>query len=56
MDKLVVRGAEINVQWGLKQDDFLSLTDTPLKILKNQQHANNMPRTKGACFCPSSRL
>ena len=27
MDKLVVRGTEINVQWDLKQDDFLSLTD-----------------------------
>ena len=32
MDKLVVRGTEINVQWDLKQDDFLSLTD----IAKNQ--------------------
>ena len=27
MDKLVVRGTEINVQWALKRDDFLSLTD-----------------------------
>ena len=27
MDKLVVRGTEINVQWDLKRDDFLSLTD-----------------------------
>lgn len=27
MDKLVVRGTEINVQWNLKRDDFLSLTD-----------------------------
>ena len=27
MDKLVVRGTEINVQRDLKQDDFLSLTD-----------------------------
>ena len=26
MDKLVVRGTEINVQWSLKRDDFLSLT------------------------------
>ena len=26
MDKLVVRGTEINVQWNLKRDDFLSLT------------------------------
>ena len=28
MDKLVVRGTEINVQWNLKRDDFLSLTST----------------------------
>ena len=27
MDKLVVRGTEINVQWDLKRDDFLSFTD-----------------------------
>ena len=27
MDKLVVRGTEINVQWDFKRDDFLSLTD-----------------------------
>ena len=27
MDKLVVRGTEINVQWDLKRDNFLSLTD-----------------------------
>ena len=27
MDKLVVRGTEINVQRALKRDDFLSLTD-----------------------------
>ena len=27
MDKLIVRGTEINVQWNLKRDDFLSLTD-----------------------------
>ena len=27
MDKLVVRGTEINVQWDLKRDDFFSLTD-----------------------------
>ena len=27
MDKLVIRGTEINVQWDLKRDDFLSLTD-----------------------------
>ena len=27
MDKLVVRGTEINVQLDLKRDDFLSLTD-----------------------------
>lgn len=27
MDKLVVHGTEINVQWDLKRDDFLSLTD-----------------------------
>ena len=27
MDKLVVRGTEINVQWDIKRDDFLSLTD-----------------------------
>lgn len=27
MDKLVVLGTEINVQWDLKRDDFLSLTD-----------------------------
>ena len=27
MDRLVVRGTEINVQWDLKRDDFLSLTD-----------------------------
>ena len=27
MDKLVVRGTEINVQRDLKRDDFLSLTD-----------------------------
>ena len=27
MDKLIVHGTEINVQWDLKRDDFLSLTD-----------------------------
>jgi hypothetical protein len=27
MDKLIVRGTEISVQWDLKRDDFLSLTD-----------------------------
>lgn len=27
MDKLVVRGTEINVQWDFKRDDFLRLTD-----------------------------
>ena len=24
MDKLIVRGTEINVQWDLKRDDFLN--------------------------------
>ena len=27
MDKLVVKGAEISVQWNSEQDDFISLTD-----------------------------
>lgn len=43
MDKLVVRGTEINVQWDFKRDDFLRLTDiakikdndNPRYIIKN---------------------
>ena len=27
MDKLVVRGTEINIQWNPRQDDYISLTD-----------------------------
>ena len=27
MDKLVVRGTEINVQWNPNRDDYISLTD-----------------------------
>ena len=27
MDKLVVKGAEISVQWNSERDDFISLTD-----------------------------
>ena len=27
MDKLVVKGAEISVQWNPERDDFISLTD-----------------------------
>lgn len=27
MDKLVVRGPEINVQWNPNRDDYISLTD-----------------------------
>ena len=40
MDKLVVRGTEINVQWNLKRDDFLSLTAvsyTHLDVYKRQE-------------------
>ena len=28
MDKLVVKGAEISVQWNPERDDFISLTDS----------------------------
>ena len=34
MDKLVVHGTEINVQWDLKRDDFLSLTDITNQYLR----------------------
>ena len=58
MDKLVVRGTEINVQWDLKRDDFLSLTDIA-KIkdsdkstvhhskLASQQKHHRVPRRVG---------
>ena len=43
MDKLVVRRKKINMQWDLKRDDFLSLTniakikdsDNPRYIIQN---------------------
>ena len=40
MDKLVIRGTEINVQWDLKRDDFLSLTDIA-KIKDKQVCSDN---------------
>ena len=27
MDKLIVRGTEVNIQWNVEQDDYISLTD-----------------------------
>ena len=58
MDKLVVRGTEINVQWDLKQDDFLSLTDIAkikdsdnprdiIQKLASQQKHHRAPRCVG---------
>ena len=41
MDKLIVRGTEINVQWDLKRDDFLSLTDIA-KIKDNDNPQRNL--------------
>lgn len=48
MDKLVVRGTEINVQWDLKRDDFLSLTDiTKIKDSDNLRYIiQNRPRNR----------
>ena len=56
MDKLVVRGTEINVQWDLKRDDFLSLTDiakikdsdNPRYIIQNWLR-NRTPLSFSAC-------
>ena len=58
MDKLVVRGTEINVQWDLKRDDFLSLTDIAkikdsdnpryiIQKLASQQKHYRVPRRVG---------
>ena len=58
MDKLVVRGTEINVQWDLKQDDFLSLTDIAkikdsdnpryiIQKLASKQKHHRVPRCVG---------
>ena len=27
MDKLIVRGTEVNIQWNVERDDYISLTD-----------------------------
>ena len=52
MDKLVVRGTEINVQWDLKRDDFLSLTDiAKIKIIRV-----TLSRTGSAIETPLSSL
>ena len=38
MDKLVVRGTEINVQWDFKRDYFLNLTDiAKIKGIEDKQ-------------------
>ena len=63
MDKLVVRGTEINVQWDLKQDDFLSLTDIAkikdsdnpryiIQKLASQQKHHRVPRCMGNSLQP----
>ena len=39
MDKLVVRGTEISVQWNSNRDDFISLTD--IAKLKDQNWLRN---------------
>ena len=54
MDKLVVRGTEINVQWDLKRDDFLSLTD--IAKIKDSEILRatsvTMPMFRSSCACP----
>ena len=27
MDKLIVRGTEVSIQWNMERDDYISLTD-----------------------------
>ena len=47
MDKLIVRGTEINVQWDLKRDDFLSLTDiAKIKDSDNPRYIIPVRRTR----------
>ena len=51
MDKLVIRGTEINVQWDLKRDDFLSLTDiAKIKDILLQNADDNL-RQKYTTMC-----
>ena len=59
MDKLIVRGTEINVQWDLKRDDFLSLTDiakikdndNPRYIIQNWLRNRNTIEFLGVWVC-----
>lgn len=52
MDKLVIRGTEINVQWDLKRDDFLSLTD--IAKIKDSDNPRYIIQTGFATETPSS--
>ena len=57
MDKLVVKGAEISVQWNSERDDFISLTDiaklkdsdNPRYIIQNWLRNRNTIEFLGVC-------
>ena len=39
MDKLVVRGPEVSIQWNMERDDYISLTDiAKVKDSDNPRH------------------
>ena len=58
MDKLVVKGAEISVQWNSERDDFISLTDiaklkdsdNPRYIIQNWLRNRDNPK-----FCVTAK-
>lgn len=60
MDKLVVRGTEISVQWNSSRDDFISLTDiaklkdsdNPRYIIQNWLRNRNTIEFLGVWECP----
>ena len=60
MDKLVVRGTEINVQWNPIRDDYISLTDiarikdsdNPRYIIQNPEHIRlDLPEARRMILC-----
>ena len=58
MDKLIVRGAEVSIQWNMERDDYISLTDiakvkdsdNPRYIIQNWMRNRNTIRWFPAAY------
>ena len=58
MDKLIVRGAEVSIQWNMERDDYISLTDiakvkdsdNPRYIIQNWMRNRNTIEFLDVCY------